>query len=107
MEEGQELKRQVEGHQKRQRGTRKALVAGGLSLEAGMPPATAFTSPPSPVLPRNPEKGSGASRVRSGASPVHSLSSHPLPFSHSPQTIKDSAPGLPHSGKKTGAEATR
>lgn len=35
MEEGQELKRQVEGHQKRQRGTRKALVAGGLSLEAG------------------------------------------------------------------------
>ena len=35
MEEGQKLKRQVEGHQKRQRGTRKALVAGGLSLEAG------------------------------------------------------------------------
>ncbi|KAG5202614.1 hypothetical protein JEQ12_004004 [Ovis aries] len=65
-------------------------IGGGI----GMPPATSFASPPCPVVPRNPEKGGGASRV-------HYLSDHPLPFSHSPyQTIRDSAPGVLHSGKK-------
>ncbi|KAI4536628.1 hypothetical protein MG293_012831 [Ovis ammon polii] len=69
-------------------------LSQGCDRNPGMPPATSFASPPCPVVPRNPEKGGGASRV-------HYLSDHPLPFSHSPyQTIRDSAPGVLHSGKK-------